>query len=177
MAKILTRLPKLTDTQELIVLTFLSCVGMLQNGDYVTYNEVGPLVSGLPLSQAKMQGLHLQSNYSLPRVGRVVMYKLHEDIPHKLDTKKLQQGVKRKTEEDEKEEESLEVPEEDVQEVRVDIPPACPPTGNVRYLPVSCKMPWTQVEEGMISLDNKGQQEAYAAYSDECRKRGGNKDV
>lgn len=172
MEKVLVRLPRMAAGQELLLLTFLSCIGMLQNGDYVSYNDLAVLVTQLPVPQSRLQALHLMSNFSLPRMSGVVLYKLHEDIPHRLQKEKPKLLSPTKRKEPAKDEDTLEVAMEGVQEVRVDLTQPCPPTLKVRCLPASSKVPWTTVEEGMIPLDGKTHKQAYAAYCESASKAG-----
>ena len=80
--KCLVGLPnKMVHGEKLETLTFLSCIGIIENGDYVDYVAPRELTLDLPLRQSKMQELHLQSHHSLPKVGPLVVWRLHEDIP------------------------------------------------------------------------------------------------
>ena len=139
---------------ELIVLTFLSCVGMLMNSDFVSYAEMRKLMDELPIPQSRMQQLHLQSSFTLPYVRWATVWRLHEDIEYKLGTpaNKPPPVLKRKSEE---EEGPPEQPVEDVQEVDVEDISQYPPTQKTRYLPNNWPAKWTEEEVALISTDAK----------------------
>lgn len=174
MEKILARLPRKDIVEHLLILTFCSCVGMLQNGDYISYAELATLVKDLPMPQSQLQSLQVLSKYILRRWTGMAIFKLDEDIPFKLKVEKNRNvPMKRKQPEPEEEpEDVLEVPPEDVQEVRVDIPPPCPPVGRVRYLPANVSLPWKPVEEDIISLGKESHRTAYATYCEKCLQAG-----
>eukprot|EP00064_Thunnus_orientalis_P026271 superscaffoldBa00016092_g26768 len=118
--KCLVRLPnKMVHGEKLKTLTFLSCIGMIENGDYVDYVALRELTLDLPLRQSKMQELHLQSHHSLPKVGPFVVWRLHEDIPCRVPklerrlTSKEPQNKKPRQEEPEEEPEDIQAVDEE----------------------------------------------------------------
>lgn len=87
MEKVLSRLPeamKKTPNICLRALTFISCVGMVMNGDYFDYNHLRELLTEISytVSQKDLQRLHIQSRFTLPKVFNIVIWRLHEDIPY-----------------------------------------------------------------------------------------------
>lgn len=65
----LAHLPQgLEDGQQLKILTFLSCICMIQNGDYVSYKELPPLIQEMGISQAELQRLKIQFWFLMPKV-------------------------------------------------------------------------------------------------------------
>lgn len=60
MEAILRRLPSSMDKAgHLKMVTFISCVGMLMNGDFVTYEHLKTLIADMPLPQANLQKLQI----------------------------------------------------------------------------------------------------------------------
>lgn len=43
------------------ILTFLSCVGMIMNGDYISFKELGELLTNMKVPEVELQWLQLQS--------------------------------------------------------------------------------------------------------------------
>jgi hypothetical protein len=61
MQQLLQRLsPRMADKERIIVLTFLSCVGMLMRGEYVVYEQLKSLLAELPIPQSRMVQMRIQ---------------------------------------------------------------------------------------------------------------------
>ncbi len=160
MESILTRLPpKMDPSQELKLLTFLSCVGMLMNNDYIVYEHLKTLMCELPLPQARLQVLRIQSGIILPKVLGATVWKLADDIPYRMAPRPATQKLS-KRKEPEKEPEQ---PMEDVQGVDED--EDAPPTPPVksRCLPVTTHRLWSKEELGFIELHGE-LRDAYTFY-------------
>lgn len=115
MEKVLQRLPsRVKGTLQVNVLTFVSCVGMIMNGDYVDYNHLRTLLADMSphVSQAILQSWQIQSQFNLPKVFNFLVWKLKEDIPYRVQVPAKPMPVV-KAREDAVEEQ----PFEDVQEV------------------------------------------------------------
>lgn len=93
----LARLPpgmKDTPNNRLRVLTFVSCIGMVMNSDYVDYNHLRDLLTEMSntVSQKDLQKWQIQSRFNLPKVFNMAIWKLHEDIPYRLVVPKTVAG-------------------------------------------------------------------------------------
>lgn len=100
-----------------------------------------------------------------------MVWRLHEDIPHKVAVRPAPRipATKRSA----PEEEPVEQPVEDVQEVREEDFPALPPTNINRRVPAGSWIPWSPLEERLIPLgDPKPHKAAYELYAQECEKHG-----
>lgn len=171
MPKCLSSLPQnLQRTDELNLLTFLSCVGMLMNGDYVSYKEMEVLIPMLAIPQAQLQKLQILSNCCLPRICPFVVWKLHQDIPHRLLNVKpmtSKTGVKRK--EPHEDFQMMEV----LQEVVLEDLPQVPPVNIVRTYNMRTSIKWTPMEDAIIPLkDNQSAKLAYLDYCKACQDNG-----
>ncbi|CAL8310492.1 unnamed protein product [Boreogadus saida] len=66
MRQLLQRLsPRMADKERIIVLTFLSCVGMLMRGEYVVYEHLKSLLAELPIPQSKMVKMRIQVGFQV----------------------------------------------------------------------------------------------------------------
>lgn len=154
MEKVLTRLPpglKKTPNMMLRVLTFVSCIGMLMNGDYVSYNQLRNLLDEMSntFSQKDLQKLQIQLRFTLPKVFNMVIWKLHEDIPYHVVPQVrpvLKTPQRLECPEDE-------LPEEDVQEVELqdDLRPL--ERSQAMYLHANSSRKWSAQEVALISTD------------------------
>lgn len=70
------------------MLIFLNCLGVIQNNTFVSYEQLKTLVEEIPRTQARLQQLQLQSKFILQKVCGLVVWKLHESIPHRLVAEK-----------------------------------------------------------------------------------------
>ncbi|XDV19260.1 hypothetical protein PO909_024760 [Leuciscus waleckii] len=77
------RLPKCLPKERLMtVLAFLGSVGMIHNGDFVSFQKLGELECQLPVTQKHMQELRILSQLLL--VQSPAVWRFHESIPTKL---------------------------------------------------------------------------------------------
>ncbi len=169
--KCLARIPQnMEKTEELTLLTFLSCVGMLMNGDFVSYMKIESLIPKLPMTQDRLQTMQILSNCSLLRVCTSFVWRLHEDIPHKLGTRrKLKPAQSNKRKEPDDNDQRM----EDVQEVSLEDLPAVLPTRIVRSLPSRTSVHWTLIEDLLVLLtEPPSHKEAYKKYCDACKEKG-----
>lgn len=87
----------LSVNQRLQTLTFISCLGHIQNGDYVSIAQLGALMGEMPLSQNELQRMKILSPLILlhsPSVKR-----LHETVPHKMPRQQPKPPPKPETQE------------------------------------------------------------------------------
>ena len=169
---ILTRLPPQLDaTQELKVLTFLSCVGMLMNNDYVVYENLRTLIGELPFSQARLQVLQIQSRIMLPKVLGASVWRLADDIPYRMAPQPPKSELAKPATAQQPEQEAPEQPVEDVQ--GVDLDEETPPTPPLksRCLPVNTNRLWSEEDLGFIQHHGSLRDE-YMAYVKKCQAAG-----
>ena len=86
MENILSRLEKqnLSHDQLVHICTFLSSIALLQQNIYVDYNVLSRIELDLALSQKRLRQLQIQSAFLLQGINILKLWKLHEDIPIKL---------------------------------------------------------------------------------------------
>ncbi|MGL5643877.1 MAG: hypothetical protein ACRCW3_03860 [Metamycoplasmataceae bacterium] len=83
MEQTIQRLHKhLQKDQLLTILTFVSCVGMIQNGDFVTFNNLSSLISELTVTQIQLQRMHILSPLILLHTPKV--HRLHDSMQYKV---------------------------------------------------------------------------------------------
>ena len=82
----------LSRPQLVTVCTFLSCIALLQQGVYVDYNSLSRLEMALPVTQARLRLLQIQSKNILPAVSKLTIYRLDHEIPFKITP--LQVGLR-----------------------------------------------------------------------------------
>lgn len=61
------------------MLTFASCLGMIQNGD-ISYDHLVMLVKDMEVAQVDLQKLQVQSKFMLQRVYKFRVWRLHNTI-------------------------------------------------------------------------------------------------
>lgn len=127
------------------------------------------------MSQAKLQTLHVQSQFLLKKIWGFRVWKLHEDIPVRMTAPKVElpqpqaTAHKKKCEEDDDVEEQK---EEDVQLVMEDQEPqggfkvlAQP----VHFLPACYQPRWSSMEMAFVSTDEQlANRPAYNMYIKDC---------
>lgn len=83
MEQTIQRLPKgLQNDRLLTTLTFVSCIGMIHNGDFVSFNQLSSLISELPVTQVQLQWMHILSPLILLHTPQV--HRLHDSIKYKM---------------------------------------------------------------------------------------------
>ncbi|PJE77398.1 hypothetical protein CI610_03679 [invertebrate metagenome] len=90
---ILERLDHLlmTPAEELDILTFTSCIALLQNGWYVNYKNLTKFESQLPITQVVMQHLEILSCFRLRGLIGMTLFRLHEEITFRYSEEKIQE--------------------------------------------------------------------------------------
>lgn len=162
----LVRLPKdLPQPQRLLILTFLSCVGMIQNEDYVSFADLGRLLKDMGMAQSQLQNLHLQSKFLLPKVFAFKLWRLHESVPYRMGAPPKPPSHRifhlLLVEDAEREEEDVQAA--DAEEVR-------PDTSRGLYVAANSKKHWTQQEVSFIDTDPKIKRaESYKRYLEACK--------
>lgn len=87
MEEVLRRLSgekKLTREQLVQVCTFVSCVAFLQQHIFIDYQPLAKLESELPIPQAQLRLLQVQSKLLLPNVNKPKVWRIHDSIPIKV---------------------------------------------------------------------------------------------
>ncbi|KAM3597676.1 uncharacterized protein V6R79_007891 [Siganus canaliculatus] len=169
--KCIRRIPAqlLTTKEELTVLVFLSCIGLLENNQFVDFKALQLLLKDLPISIARMQELLLMSKFILNIGGPFRLWKLHETLPTRLTlaTAPAPAAVKKQQMNPQQEEQQLNqdvqattVEEEEPGKVRKHIP---------RYIPPNCRLKWRGEEIDLISLEKEvTHRQAYMTYVRSC---------
>ncbi len=82
---VIRRLPStLSKPERLTVLTFVSCIGMVMNNDYVSFEQLKVLAQDLPMPQSKLQSLLILGRILLRKVVGLYMWSLHSSIPYRM---------------------------------------------------------------------------------------------
>lgn len=86
MTKVVSRVPCRMQEMpniQLKVLTFVTCIGMVQNGDYVDFKNLCTLLDdmGQNVSQQLLQKWQIQSSITLPKVFNIKLWKPYEATP------------------------------------------------------------------------------------------------
>lgn len=81
------RLPAISAPAKLKQLTFLSCVGLGMNEDYVDYVQLREMVRELTFPQSVMQRRFIQSQELIEQVTALKLWKLAPSIPYKVTAK------------------------------------------------------------------------------------------
>lgn len=79
------RLPPLTDPERLKMLTFISCVGLRMNGEYVDYVQLRELSEEMPLTQAMLQKRLIHGKDLMERVTALKLWKIHSSIAYRVN--------------------------------------------------------------------------------------------
>ncbi|KAI7790210.1 hypothetical protein IRJ41_021508, partial [Triplophysa rosa] len=167
MEAVLRRLPSSLDKAgHFKMVTFISCVGMLMNGDFVVYEHLKTLIADMPLPQAKLQQLQIQSLFLLKKHYGINIWRLHERIPYRL--------IKQLSAAPAKSKQSLYLEDgeqlfKDVQALAEteDLPPA--PRSTSRYLPACTSLKWSSQELALVDLHPfKTHKETYENYLKSC---------
>lgn len=83
MEQAVLRLPKHLEKKDLITtLTFVSCIGLIHNGDYISFNDLATLLSEMTITQQDLQKMHILSPLILLLSPKV--HRLHESVPYKV---------------------------------------------------------------------------------------------
>ncbi len=83
MAETLRRLPPRLDKQQpIVVLTFVSVMAMIQNGDFVSFQSLDRFISDMPVSQVQLQRAQILAPLIL--LHRPKVHRLHETIACKV---------------------------------------------------------------------------------------------
>lgn len=173
--RLLQAVPKFSAKESIKVMTFVSCIGMLMNNDYVDFQALKDLHSSLPCPQSRLQELNILSKSILPCRAPLSLWKLSHTIPHRLPaTPKVpgaeQQGNKPLEEPTEQREEE-DVMAHDLQQ-EVDKEARIEKRGR-RFYPGNTKTRWSAEEEDMVDVDARlSHKQAYDAYLKEVEKKG-----
>lgn len=159
------RLPKgMPKDRAITSLTFLSCIGLIQNGDFVTFSKMAELERSMPVSQRHLQDLHILSRLLL--IQNPAVWRFHESIPYKLvvprDVPSTPARPRPPPQEERVEPLDVEEEEEQVEEQLVE---RIEPTS----VPASTNSRWTNLEVGLIDLSpDLSHSAAYNSYVKRC---------
>lgn len=160
--------PRLDDSNSLRIITFLSCIALIENNDYVDFRRMQELIRELPLTMNQLQQLLLLSKFTLPHKTPFQLWKLHESIPTRLPPRGSAPPKKARQEEVQPEQP---VEEEDVQRVEEEEEEGSVRKGLVRFYPSNSKVRWKSEEMSLVSLDPKlTHRQAYDQYIKEVEK-------
>ncbi|KAK9977039.1 hypothetical protein ABG768_018860 [Culter alburnus] len=171
LSHVLGRLPQNLDYNSVLtVARFVTSIAMLQNGDFVNFQELASVIQDLPLSQVRLQSLQILSRFLLKHFWGVRVWRLHETIPHKLEVRvSAPRASKRKAEVAE----VVEEPVEEVGEVSEVVKPEVIKRQFPRYLPANTSLKWSSLELGL--LDGTFElpvRMGYEKYLKECHRLG-----
>ncbi|CAM4735638.1 unnamed protein product [Leuciscus chuanchicus] len=167
--EVLLRLPEALQGQDLVdLMCFVSCIGILQNGDYISFDKLRVLLEDLPLSQARLRTLQVLSQFLLPQVYGIKLWSLHETIPYKVRVSATRPPTKSSVSErilsepvaEEGAEDEFRSEEENVRRL---IP---------RALPANCSIRWSSMDLALVNVNPEiSHKEAYAQYMCQCQSR------
>lgn len=178
--KLLCRLEgaKLSRKQTVLVATFVTIVGLLQNGVYADYRKIKHLLEDLPISQAGLKSRQILSAFYLQKLCGFTIWKLHDNLyanlhlPKKDDNKRKKAASVHQPEEQSEQAEELGQLEDDgaqdddgTQDVQVVVPMDLPTTYNNRK--------WQSVELKLLEeiAVERRPASAYRQYITLCRER------
>lgn len=158
----LVMLPK-TLVQQKQLWVLLSCIGIIQNGDYVSYRHLGTLLKEMGMTQAELQKLQLQSKFLLPKVY-ISLWRLHDTIPYRMGPppKPLSNKIFHEKEVEDAEREEEDVQAADEEEVK-------PDTSRGLYVAANARKNWTPQELSFIHLNpDISRTDSYQRYLEAC---------
>ncbi|KAL0150375.1 hypothetical protein M9458_054192, partial [Cirrhinus mrigala] len=159
------RLPRGMSKERVIhVLVFLSSVGMIQNGDFVSFQKLTEVERDLPVTQKHMQQLGTLSQLVLIRSPCV--FRFHEAVPHKVVVPVTPPGkpAQPRPPKEEAPTEVLEPPPEEQPEE--ELVQRMEPTS----VPASSNSHWTDMEVSYIDGNPQlSHRKAYDLYLTRCR--------
>lgn len=72
---------RLQQTDIVLVLTFVTCIALLESGRFIDYNNLKKIVQDMPICQFRLRLLEIQSKFLLNNVKNLKLYRLHPSIP------------------------------------------------------------------------------------------------
>ncbi|XP_029281300.1 uncharacterized protein LOC115003588 [Cottoperca gobio] len=149
------------------VLTFISCVALVMNGDYISYQHLATLMKDMQMAQSDLQKLQIQSQFLLPKVYKMSIWRLHDAIPWRMVLRRNPPALPPQKR---PEEEVIEQPYEDVQAVD-EAYQHTPCTSRSKFLPDTKRTVWSSMEMSFVNLDTEtNMEEAYRDYLDKCKR-------
>lgn len=146
------------------MLAFIGSIGMIQNGDFVSFQKVGELERQLPVTQCHMKELRILSPLLLIQSPQI--WRFHESVPTKLvlppvvpprpahPRPNVSQVIREVAD--------IEVEDEPEEEVIVRIQPST--------VPASVNSRWTELEIGYVNVSrDMSHIQAYEAYLRLCK--------
>lgn len=164
LADVLKRIPGTVPVQtQKNILILASSIGMLMNGDYVSFENIKDLLIEKNISQSELQKYKILSTSPCERTSGFTFYKLHYDIPYKmlhrpfLPDQKMRPTVQLDMEE-------LKAPlllEDEVPESVVT---------RAVYMPANVRRDWTPEETGFVNPDSAVPVlDGYRSYVQQCK--------
>lgn len=146
------------------VLAFLGSVGMIHNGDFVSFQKLGELERQLPVTQRHMKELRILSQLLL--VQSPAVWRFHESIPTKLVLPPVVSPRPARprppVQEERREVADFEIDEEPEEELVERIQPST--------VPASANARWTDLETSYISVTRElSHIRAYEEYLRRCK--------
>lgn len=164
---IVRRLPALSKPAQLKQLTFLSCVGMRMNGDYIEYIQLRELVRELTFPQSVMQRRLIQSQELIHQVTALKVWKLHPSVPYKVTAKPPPLLPKASAP---KEEASTIREPEDLREMNPDEVPCLGISASQVVANTANYIKWSSAELDLVPLDKTlTARQAYNRYVKQCQ--------
>lgn len=167
---VIKRLPKtLERVRKLNTLILVSCSGMIQNGDFVSFTSLRSLLQDITMSQSQLQKLNIMAPLIL--VHSPTLNRLHQSIPHKVAPRKPEKPKATTSKAPPKQAPSPQLPEqEDQEEVEME---QVIERVKTKTLPASFKTMWSE-EELQLVMANPGlsHAQAYQAYLKACEEQG-----
>lgn len=165
------RLPRdLGTAKTLNVLTFIRCVGMIMNGDYISYKEMATLMREMQMPQADLQSLKIQSKFQLLKVYTASVWRLDDSLQWRMDPRTKLRPPPGTNQKPQQPEDVPEQPYEDVQAADEHAEPGAATSSPSQFLPAGKRTVWSKEEESLVDTKISMSLElAYRLYVDACR--------
>lgn len=171
MEAVINQLPKtLERVKKINTLTLVSCTGLIQNGDFVSFVCLRSLLQDMTLSQGQLQKLNIMSPLFL--VHTPTLNRLHQSIPHKMPPRQPVKPKASTSKEPPKRPVSPQLPEQEDQE-EGEMEEQVIERVKTNTVPAKSKTMWSD-EELKLVMANPGlsHAQAYQAYLKACEEQG-----
>lgn len=163
------RLPILTYPEKVMQLTFISCIGLRMNGEYVDYVQLQELSEEMPLTQSMLQKRLIQGRDLMEKVTAFRLWKLHVSLNYRV-SKRRRPAPTGQSGDPPVFKEKDQVPEEplEINDLITDIPAI---RSHSTVLSRDVKLKWTPAELSLLALDTTAtHRQVYENYVKECQK-------
>lgn len=164
---VVKRLPAMEKEDRLKQLTFISCIALRQNNEFVDYGQFKELLAKCKYPQVFLQKKLILGHDLLEQVTAFRVWRIHHSIPVRVNKARQPKVPGQTRKEREEKEEEQDVPEEppEPQEEQRSIPSAS------LVLAAGVKLRWTPWELDLVMrYHNLSHREAYNEYIKECQK-------